>query len=215
MISEYLALCGAMSPLGQLVLASDLAIAFAYFSIPVAMLLVVRHRREDVPYPWLFMLFAAFILSCGLTHLVHAIQMPWTTFEHTIAEATVKAVCAAISMASAIALIVVMPAIFRAVSPAERRRVLEAEVASRIAENAKLVREINHRLGNQLQVLSSAMNLERRSAKTIPERDLIRRLQAVMRVVEREYRLRENVKVSSAADDQEHGSIHGAPARLF
>ena len=40
--ATYVQLCGAMSPLGKVVLASDLSIAAAYFAIPIGLLLVWR-----------------------------------------------------------------------------------------------------------------------------------------------------------------------------
>jgi hypothetical protein len=34
-----------------LALASDMAIASDYFAIPVTMAVVLRHRKDDIPYP--------------------------------------------------------------------------------------------------------------------------------------------------------------------
>src|SRR5919202_5155646 len=48
---------------------SDLVIAFAYLLIPLALVYLVRIRR-DLVYPWLFSLFGLFIISCGATHLL-------------------------------------------------------------------------------------------------------------------------------------------------
>ncbi len=50
-------------------IASDALTAIAYYSIPIALLSLVL-RREDLPFNWIFMLFGAFILACGTTHLV-------------------------------------------------------------------------------------------------------------------------------------------------
>ena len=47
---------------------SDAVTAAAYFSIPAAILVFLR-RRRDLDYPWLAALFATFILACGLTHV--------------------------------------------------------------------------------------------------------------------------------------------------
>ena len=48
---------------------SDALIAGAYFSIPVALVTFLR-RRRDVEFGGMFWLFAIFILSCGLTHMM-------------------------------------------------------------------------------------------------------------------------------------------------
>jgi len=47
---------------------SDAVIALSYFSIPFALAYFVGQRR-DLEYRWMFILFAAFILACGTTHL--------------------------------------------------------------------------------------------------------------------------------------------------
>jgi len=176
MFSTYLALCGAMSPLGKLELAGDLAIAAAYFAIPIGMIVIFRRRLKDLPYPWLFLLFAAFIVACGLTHLIHAIQMPWTTFEHTIPEAAVKTMAALLSVTTAAALIFLLPQIKLLPSPAEQQAALERELAKRSREKDDLVWEIYHQLGNQLQVFSSALNIESRAAANDEHRKSIAKL---------------------------------------
>ncbi|WP_105167684.1 PAS domain-containing protein [Pseudoalteromonas sp. T1lg23B] len=48
---------------------SDLVIAAAYFSIPVAIMIFAK-KRPDVGRHWLFILFSSFILLCGITHLI-------------------------------------------------------------------------------------------------------------------------------------------------
>ncbi len=56
---------------------SDLLIGLAYYSIPVALALLVRKRR-DLAFGGLFWMFAGFILACGTTHFfsLAAIWMP-------------------------------------------------------------------------------------------------------------------------------------------
>ena len=54
---------------------SDLLIATAYFSIPFALLIFVK-KRKDIHFKGVFILFALFILFCGLTHLM-AIYNMW------------------------------------------------------------------------------------------------------------------------------------------
>ncbi|MGB3612322.1 MAG: EAL domain-containing protein [Elainellaceae cyanobacterium] len=49
--------------------ASDALIAIAYYSIPLALLVLVL-RRDDLPFNWIFVMFGAFILACGTTHLM-------------------------------------------------------------------------------------------------------------------------------------------------
>src|SRR5262245_703669 len=54
---------------------SDTLIGLAYISIPATLLHLVR-RRTDMPFDWLIVLFALFIVSCGATHWVEV----WTVW---------------------------------------------------------------------------------------------------------------------------------------
>ena len=53
---------------------SDLFIAVAYFSIPVLLVLFIR-KRKDIQFQGIFILFASFILLCGITHLMSIYNM--------------------------------------------------------------------------------------------------------------------------------------------
>ncbi len=48
---------------------SDLLIAVAYFSIPFALIIIIK-KRKDLEFKGIFVLFAMFILFCGITHLM-------------------------------------------------------------------------------------------------------------------------------------------------
>lgn len=186
--AQYAQLCGDMSPLGKVVLLGDLSIALAYFALPVGLLIVWRNRLNDLPYPWMLCLFAAFIVGCGLTHLVHALQMPYTTFAHTTLEAVVKSITALLSIGTAAALLALLPRIFRIVSPKARQEELARLVAERTRENNALIREINHQLGNQLQIMSSAIRIERRKVREECTRASLGRLEEVLSDLVTRYR---------------------------
>ena len=55
---------------------SDGMIAAAYYAIPIGLFYIVRERRAAIPYPWILMMFAAFIFLCGTTHLIEI----WTVW---------------------------------------------------------------------------------------------------------------------------------------
>src|SRR3954454_17249407 len=79
---------------------SDALIALAYYSIPVALIYIVR-RRKDLVFPTVFILFGAFIFACGTTHVLGV----WTIWHPDYwVEGAVKAATAAISVVSAILL---------------------------------------------------------------------------------------------------------------
>ncbi len=54
MLKQIVELCTSDTSLFWLIVGSDLAIALSYFAIPVTMAVVLRHRKDDIPYPWLW-----------------------------------------------------------------------------------------------------------------------------------------------------------------
>lgn len=84
---------------------SDSIIALSYFSIPVALSVLVW-KRPDVEFGWVFWAFAVFIMACGLTH-VFAIWTLWIP-DYAL-EGLVKAVTAAASLFTAIMLWPLLP----------------------------------------------------------------------------------------------------------
>jgi hypothetical protein len=87
---------------------SDGLVAMAYAAIPIALLRLFwkRKHREDLPFHWMFLLCAAFILGCGATHAL-AIVTLWTPIYRF--EGVVKLLTALASIATAIFLIRLMP----------------------------------------------------------------------------------------------------------
>lgn len=49
---------------------SDLIIAISYFTIPIALVILVR-KREDLHFNFIFVFFAIFIFACGATHVIN------------------------------------------------------------------------------------------------------------------------------------------------
>ena len=123
---------------------SDGVIAFAYFSIPVILLYFLR-KHSGIPYPHVLVLFAAFILLCGLTHIVGI----WTIWKPVYyLEGVVKAMTALVSLITAISLVPLVPKILSLRSPKEleqANRALVEEINRRdAAENS--LRQANARL---------------------------------------------------------------------
>lgn len=84
---------------------SDILIATAYYSIPAALIVFVI-KKKTLPFNWIFMMFGAFILLCGTTHLLDV----WTTWNAQYKlEGLVKALTAIVSVITAIALWKLIP----------------------------------------------------------------------------------------------------------
>ncbi|MDT0509980.1 ATP-binding protein [Novosphingobium sp. MMS21-SN21R] len=122
---------------------ADAVIAAAYFSIPIALWLFIRCRR-DIEMSWILALFAAFILACGTTHVL-SILVLWVPAYGL--EGAVKALTALVSIGTAIALWPMLPKLVALPSPRQLQLALDqlkAEVAER--ERAEEMLRQSHKL---------------------------------------------------------------------
>ena len=144
---------------------SDSLIALAYFSIPLALLYFIRGRR-DIPYRGIFWMFAVFIISCGATHGLEV----WTIWHSNYyVTGGVKAFTATVSLATAFAMVRIMPEALQLRGPAELNRLnesLEERVKLRTndleSSNARLRNEITERQSAEAEVKRLNHLLQRR-----------------------------------------------------
>ncbi|HYK82685.1 MAG TPA: ATP-binding protein [Gemmatimonadales bacterium] len=109
---------------------SDSIITLAYYAIPAALVWFVR-RRRDVPFTWMFWLFAIFIAGCGTTHLLEI----WTLWHPDYwVSGAIKAVTAAASIGTAVAAVPLLPRAVGLPSPTQ------------LAEANRELREANREL---------------------------------------------------------------------
>ena len=108
---------------------ADALIGIAYYSIPLALINFVRHRR-DIAFSWIFWLFAAFILACGTTHFMSIVTL-WQPFYWL--DGAIKAITAILSVITAFTLWPLIPRLLALPSPAALRAV-NIELARQIAE---------------------------------------------------------------------------------
>jgi signal transduction histidine kinase len=123
---------------------SDSLIAAAYYAIPVLLFQFWR-RRRDIPFNWVFVAFAGFILACGTTHALAAVTV-WHPIYRL--DGMVKAVTALTSVATTLMLIPLLPALIALPSPSQLKRVnatLAVEIEERRAAEAE-VRRVNEEL---------------------------------------------------------------------
>lgn len=127
---------------------ADGMIALAYYSIPLILIYFVR-KRPDLPYPWIFLLFSAFIISCGTTHLVEI----WTLWHADYwFSGIIKAITAIVSIYTAIALIPLLPHVIALPSIQE----LEQEIQRR-KETESALRAYQARLAGILEFAEEAI----------------------------------------------------------
>lgn len=172
---------------------SDLLIFLAYFAIPLALFKVLR-QRKDLKHRGLVLLFASFILLCGLTHAVSILTLWWPAYP---AQGLLKFATALVSATTAVVLFKLVPVLVAIPSRRELEDVngrlleevaaheetldvlrqardeLEVLVEKRTAElrdvNAKLAvtaREAVHRSHNMIAVVSS---MARQSARGVTD----------------------------------------------
>lgn len=120
-------ICLALSPgVMWLHAVSDAVIAISYYSIPLVLLVFARKRAEG-QWRWVLTLFAAFVLACGTTHVLSVVTL-WVPIY--VEQGILKAITAAISLATALVLWPLLPVALKAPTRSE----LEARVLSRTAE---------------------------------------------------------------------------------
>ncbi|WP_052001800.1 sensor histidine kinase [Lyngbya aestuarii] len=119
------------SNLVTLHIASDSLIALSYYALPISLFYFVR-KRVDLPYPWIFILFAGFIISCGTTHLMGI----WTLWHPDYwVSGWIKLITAVVSCYTAIELVPLVPQALALKSPTqleEANQKLQQEIAERL-----------------------------------------------------------------------------------
>lgn len=144
---------------------SDLVIALSYFSIPIALVVFVK-KRKDLVFNWIFRLFAAFIMACGVTHLVEI----WTVWNPDyVVQGLVKLYTAGVSFVTAFLLWPLMPKALKLPSPdalLQAKRDLELRVEERTTElrrankmKDEFLSTLSHELRTPLNVIMGYTDL--------------------------------------------------------
>src|ERR1700733_12229216 len=109
---------------------SDAVIAFAYYTIPFALIYFIS-RRQDLAFRGIFLLTGIFILACGTTHVMGVVTLWYPDYW---LDGIIKLLTAAVSIATAYAIWRAMPAALALPSTEQLERAntsLAQEIAQR------------------------------------------------------------------------------------
>ena len=150
-MSDYMAhgYCFLWDPgLVRLHVISDIITGLAYYAIAIALFYFI-YKRRDIPFPFIFLLFGLFILSCGTTHLFAAYTVYVPKYWE---EGVVKAFTAFISVLASILFIplipraIALPSLTKALNEnKDLNTTLKKQVEELIHSNKRLHEEIAER----------------------------------------------------------------------
>ncbi len=134
---------------------SDTLIALAYYSIPATLAYIVL-QRKDLKFRWLYLMFSAFILACGTTHLM-SIVLIWRPLYWL--DAGLKALTASFSIATAILLVRLIPRALKLPSIQQ----LETEIGARhqaqceLQESESKLKVLSQQLTSLIEAIPDAI----------------------------------------------------------
>src|SRR5258708_4678459 len=136
---------------------ADSLIGIAYLAISVTLAYLVYKARRDIPFHWMFLAFGLFIIACGGTHFMEVVTI-WTPVY--ILSATVKLFTAAASITTAAVLPFTVPQILVLVRQAKTSQQVTAKLRASEERKEALLREVHHRVKNNLAVICSLFYLQ-------------------------------------------------------
>lgn len=136
---------------------ADMLIGIAYFAISATLAYLVYKTRRDIPFHWMLLAFGLFIIACGGTHFLEVVTV-WIPVY--VLSAAIKVFTATASLTTAAVLPVTIPRILTMVQQAKISEQVTAELRASEERKEALLREVNHRVKNNLAVICSLFYLQ-------------------------------------------------------
>ena len=145
-------------------LVTDALIALAYYVMPIILISFVR-KRSDLPFNWMFLMFGAFIIACGTTHVMNVWNVWYPTYWLS---GGIKAGTAAVSLATASLLVPLVPKALALPSPAQLEA-LNGQLREQIREREQAevaLRQANDALEQRVQERTTALREANEALRT-------------------------------------------------
>ena len=143
---------------------TDSLIALAYYVMPIILISFVR-KRSDLPFNWMFLMFGAFIIACGTTHVMNVWNVWYPTYWLSRG---IKAGTAAVSLATASLLVPLVPKALTLPSPAQLEA-LNGQLREQIREREHAevaLRQVNDELETRVQERTAALRAANEALRT-------------------------------------------------
>ncbi len=135
--------CGNWSDFhGWFSIASDFFVWASYFAIPIILFTFLYRKRVPKEFRSIFWLFIAFIMCCGLTHLMEVIIFWWPAYRLST---LISFLTATVSSITVFALVKAIPSTLKYKSPAELQQLIDERTQQLEAKTAQL-EEMNKEL---------------------------------------------------------------------
>lgn len=128
---------------------SDALISLAYYAIPLILFYFVLKRKE-LPFSRIFILFGAFILLCGTTHIFAVIAMWHPVYR---LEGLVKLLTAIVSLGTAFALIPMVPNVLKFPHQEKTIQALSEKTRKLAEVNSELARFNRLAIGREKRII--------------------------------------------------------------
>ncbi|MGH9502427.1 MAG: sensor histidine kinase [Terriglobales bacterium] len=151
--------------------AADSLIGIAYLAISVTLAYLGFKGRRDIPFHWMFLAFGLFIIACGATHFMEVVTI-WIPVY--ILSAAIKIFTAVVSLTTAAVLPFTVPHAFALVRQAKASEKVTAHLRASEERKEALLREVHHRVKNNLAVICSLFYLQSTHTRNEETADIFR-----------------------------------------
>ncbi len=166
----------------------QIIIVASYYIIPI-MLVYALYKGRDIPFQWMFLVFGAFFVTCGTTHVI---ETWYVWFPESLVSQFMKAITAFVAGSSALLLLTLMPFALALPSPAKLEAAnlaLENEIAERRKAEAALAE-----LASVLEQRVKARTDKLSKANVSLSKEILERKKAKKALQESEAQLREKAQ---------------------